>query len=89
MFTYTWTPDSPGNYTAIATFSGLVGYYGSTAKTSCYAIPAATPAPTATSQANLATTADLMTYVVVGVIAIIIVIAIVGVFIMQSLRKRL
>jgi hypothetical protein len=89
MFTYTWTPDIPGNYTVIATFSGSAGYYGSTAETSFYASPAATPAPTAACQANLATTADLMIYVVVGVIAIIIAIAIVGVFIMQSLRKRL
>ena len=39
-------------------------------------------------QANLATTGDLMTYIVASAIAIIIVIAIVGVLIVMMLRKR-
>lgn len=47
-----------------------------------------TPAPTVTAQVNLATTTDLMSYIVVGVIAIIIAIAIVGALLMITLRKR-
>ena len=44
-----------------------------------------TPAPTVTAQSNLATTTDLMLYIVGAAIAIIIAIAIVGVL---MLRKR-
>ena len=75
---FNWTPDIPGTYTVVATFSGSGSYYGSTAQTYLYASAATTPAPTAAPQSNLATTADLMTYVVAAAIAIIIAIAIVG-----------
>jgi hypothetical protein len=85
MFTYTWMPDIQGSYTVIATFAGSQSYWGSSAETSFYASAVhATPTPT-TSQTNLATTSDLMTYMAVGVIAIIIAIAVVGLLI---LRKR-
>jgi len=85
MFTYTWMPDIQGNYTVIATFAGSQSYWGSSAETSFYASAVhATPTPT-TSQTNLATTSDLITYMAVGVIAIIIAIAVVGLLI---LRKR-
>jgi hypothetical protein len=85
MFTYTWMPDIQGDYKAIATFAGSQSYWGSSSETSFYSSAVhATPTPT-TSQTNLATTTDLMTYIAVGVIAIIIAIAIVGLLI---LRKR-
>ncbi len=86
MFTFTWTPDIPGDYTVVANFAGSESYYPSNAETSFTASsPAPTAAPTVVPQANLATTTDLMTYMVASVIAIIIAIAIVGILL---LRKR-
>ncbi len=86
MYTLTWTPDIPGNYTVVANFVGTNGYWPSSAETSFAAISSpATPTPTATAQSNFATPTDVMTYIAVGVIAIIIAIAIVGIL---MLRKR-
>jgi hypothetical protein len=86
MFTFTWTPDIPGDYTVVANFAGSNSYYPSSAETSFSASsPAPTAAPTATPISNIATTSDLMMYMAVGVIAIIIAIAIVGLLL---LRKR-
>ncbi len=82
---FTWTPDIPGDYTVIATFSGSNGYYGSTAQTHFNAVDAVMPTSTAAPQSGLATTADLMMGIAVAVIAIVIAVAIVGVLI---LRKR-
>jgi outer membrane protein assembly factor BamB len=84
-FGLTWTPIIPGNFTVTATFAGTQSYYGSFATTYFYANAAApTAAPTATPQSNLATTADLMTYMVAVAIAIIIAIAIVGILILRK-----
>jgi hypothetical protein len=82
-----WTPDISGSYTIVATFAGSGAYYGSTAQTYLYASAASTPAPTAAPQSNLATTADLMIYIVAAAIAIIIAIAIVGIVIVMRLKK--
>ena len=82
---FNWTPDIPGNYTVIATFAGSNSYYGSSAQTYFYASDQATPAPTAAPQSGLATTTDLMMYIVGGVVAIIIAIAVATVL---TLRKR-
>jgi len=87
-FGYTWTPDIPGQYTVVATFAGSNSYYPSSAETYFTATTAATSAPTNAPVTNLATTADLMTYLAVGVIAIIIAIAIVGTVIVMLFRKR-
>jgi hypothetical protein len=83
---FSYTPEVPGTYQIIATFAGS-NSYGSSFGTTYLTVDeaASTPVPTATPQTNLATTADLMTYMAVGVIAIIIAIAIVGVLL---LRKR-
>jgi hypothetical protein len=79
MFTLTWTPDIPGNFTVIANFAGSNSYWPSSAETSFSATEApATPAPTAATISNTATTSDLLMYMSVSVIAIIIAIAIVG-----------
>jgi hypothetical protein len=84
-FGLTWTPDIPGNYTVIASFAGSQSYYASSAKSYFYASAAApTAAPTATPLAGIATTSDLMMYMVGGVIAIIIAIAIVGFLILRK-----
>ena len=81
-YEFQWTPTTPGLYTVYATFTGSNSYYTSSASTGATVATAAataTPTPTATSApSNLATTSDLMTYIVVGVIAMIIAIAIVG-----------
>ena len=78
MFTLTWKPDIPGDYTVVANFAGSNSYYGSYAESSFHAInPEATP--TATAQANVATADlvnNLMIYLIAGVVAIIVVIAI-------------
>jgi len=85
FYSFQWSPDISGKYTVYATFGGSKAYYGSYAETSFAVDPAPTAAPTVVPQANLATTADLMTYMAVVAIAIIIAIAIATVFI---LRKR-
>ncbi len=86
-FAYTWTPTTSGDYKISATFAGDDSYGSSFAAS--YATVAnvhATTAPTTTSApSNLATTTDLMTYIVAVGIAIIIAIAIATVLI---LRKR-
>ncbi len=81
----TWTPDIPGNYTVIATFAGSGSYYGSTAQTYMYASSATTPAPTATTANNFATTSDLMLGITVIAVIVIIIGAILAVL---TLRKR-
>ncbi len=86
FYSLTWTPDISGNFTVYVNFAGTAGYWPSSAETSFYASPpSATPQPTASPIQNLATTSDLMTYMVAGVIAIILAIAIVGALL---LRKR-
>ncbi len=82
---FTWTPDIPGDYTIIATFEGTGSYYGSSAQTYFHASEQTSSTPTATTQADLATIGDIVTYLAIGVIAIIISIAIVGFLL---LRKR-
>jgi hypothetical protein len=86
MYTLTWTPIIPGNFTVYANFQGTNGYWPSSAETSFYASPAAaTPAPTASPPTGLASTGTLE----LGVAAIIIVIVIIGaVLAVLTLRKR-
>jgi hypothetical protein len=80
-----WTPEVSGTYQIIAKFDGSASYGGSTAQTYMTiseALP--TVAPTAAPQANTATVADLITYMIVGVVAIIIAVAIVGVLLLRK-----
>ena len=95
-FGYSWTPTTPGTYEIYAVFAGTDAYAFSTAATytTVVAAPTATVTPTPTSTptqsptsspvANLATNADVMTYIVVAAIAIIIAIAIVGLLILRK-----
>jgi hypothetical protein len=87
-FMYQWTPTTAGLYKVYATFAGSNSYFSSYAETGATVatvVSTTTPAPTATSApSNLATTSDLMTYIVVGVIAMIIAIAIVGALILRK-----
>ena len=86
LYTLTWVPDIPGDFTVIATFHGTNGYWPSYADTSFTVMQeGATPAPTHGPASNTATTTDLMIYIVGAAIAIIISITIATVLI---LRKR-
>ena len=83
-FSLTWTPSITGNFTIYATFAGTNGYWPSSAETHLFAGTAPTAAPTSTPNvSNLATNANLLTYLAVGVIAIIIAIAIVGLLLLR------
>jgi hypothetical protein len=84
---YTWTPTIAGDYKIFATFAGDDSYGSSFATTYATAVNApTTTTPTTTSApSNLATTSDLMTYIVAVGIAIILAVAIATVLI---LRKR-
>jgi hypothetical protein len=85
QFSYMWTPEVSGKYTVFATFAGSKSYWPSYAETAIAVSEAApTLAPTAVSQSNIATTADLMMYMAAGVIAIIIAIAIVGLLLLRK-----
>ena len=85
LYSYTWIPDIPGNYTLTATFAGTQSYYGSSAQTAFYASsPPATPAPTATPITGLATASEVTYGIVAAVIAIIIAIAIVGLLLLRK-----
>ena len=85
MFTFTWTPDIPGDFTVVANFAGSESYYPSYAETSFYVgAPAPTAAPITTAAPSMA---DL--YFVPSVIAIIVVIIIgFAVLAVLMLRKR-
>ncbi len=86
FFSMNWKPDIEGKYTVYASFGGSEGYWPSHAVTAFTVDPAAaTPAPTATPQTDVATNGNLMTAMAIGVVAIIIAIAIVGLLL---LRKR-
>jgi hypothetical protein len=84
-----WAPAAEGTYTVTASFAGDDSYGSSSAATTVCVGPAPSVAPTATptsttATSNLATTSDLMTYLVVGIIIIIIAIAIVGALILRK-----
>ena len=84
-YSLTWTPDISGNYAVTAVFEGSNAYYGSSDSTAFSASEAAaTPAPTNAPPSGLATSADLMTFIVGGVIAIIVAVAIATVLILRK-----
>ena len=84
MFTFTWTPDIPGDYTGYTSFAGSESYYPTAAETSFHVSESVTTSPTATPVSNAATTTDLMTYIAVAAIAIIIAIAVATVLILRK-----
>jgi hypothetical protein len=72
MFTFTWTPDIPGDFTVVATFAGSESYYPSNAETSfTVSSPAPTAAPTATPTQSVADT--YFVPAVAGIIAAIVI----------------
>jgi hypothetical protein len=86
FFSYNWKPDIPGKYTVYASFEGSNAYYPSHA-VSAFSVDSAasTPGPTQQVLTDLATSSELMMYIVGATIAIIIAIAVVGLLV---LRKR-
>jgi len=86
MYTLTWTPDIPGNYTVYAAFAGTNGYWPSTDSTSFTVMQAAaTPAPTATPLSGVATQTTLE---YIGIAIIIVIIIIGAVLALLVTRKR-
>lgn len=84
-YSLTWTPDIPGDYQVTASFAGTNSYYPSSSQTSFTVMQEhATAPPTATPQSNLATSAEVMTYIVAAAIAIIVAIAIVGLLLLRK-----
>jgi outer membrane protein assembly factor BamB len=86
MFTLTWKPDIPANFTVYANFAGSNSYWPSSAETSFVTTAApATPPPTAAPVTGLASTGT----VELAAAAIIIVIVIIGIVLaILTLRKR-
>jgi hypothetical protein len=84
MYSFTWVPDIPGDFTVIATFHGTNGYWPSYSETTfTVSEPAATPTSTPAAPASMTDT-----YILASAIAIIIVIVIIGAVLMMMLRKR-
>jgi hypothetical protein len=85
MYTLTWTPDIPGNFTVYANFAGTNGYWPSSAETSFNVMPApaatAVPTATPTSVAN-----TYFVPAIAGLFVLIIIVAVVLALLM--LRKR-
>ncbi len=78
-------PQVPGEYSVTATFAGTNGYWGSSEETGMVVqSAAATPAPTASPIANLATMSDITLGIAAAVIAIIVAIAIVGILLLRK-----
>jgi hypothetical protein len=83
MFTLTWTPDIPGDYTVVASFAGTESYYPSSAETSFHADEVA---PTKTAPLEISQSlADQ--YFIPAVAAIIIAIVIIGLILMMMVRR--
>jgi hypothetical protein len=86
MYSLTWAPDIPGNFTVYATFTGTNGYYGSSGEAHFYA---SAPSPTASPYPSPATGLASTGTVELGIAAVIIVIIIIGVVLaILTLRKR-
>ncbi len=74
MYSLTWTPDIPGNFTVYANFAGTQGYWPSSASTSFTVMqPVPTQAPTATPVSGLATQ-NTLEYIGVAIIIVIVII---------------
>ena len=84
LYSFDWTPDIEGKYTAIAKFEGSESYWPSHAET---AFVVETVAPTPTMQpVNVSQPTEM--YIIAGVTAIIIAIAIVGAILFMAIKRR-
>ncbi len=85
MFSYQWTPEVPGKYTVIATFSGSKSFYGSSSQT-VIGVDEAAATPTPSPQALTSVADTYFVPAIAGLFVLIIVVAIVLALLM--LRKR-
>ena len=83
-FSYTWTPDIPGDFKVYATFAGSNSYWPSTGSAGFYAGTPATPQPTVATQTGLSTTSDLWTGIALIAVIIIIVGAVLGILLLRK-----
>jgi hypothetical protein len=83
-FSYTWTPDIPGDFTVYANFAGSNGYWPSYAQDYLTVMEATTPAATA-QPVDLSTTQN---YIIGIGIAILVVVIITGAVLALLVRKR-
>ncbi len=84
-FAMQWTPDITGEFTVYASFEGSESYWPSNAATHIFASDSpATPEPTQTQTATLATFNDLMMFIVGATVAIIVAIAVVGLLLLKK-----
>lgn len=84
MFSYTWTPDIPGDFKVIVTFAGTNGYWPSSSETVFNVM--STPEPTVAPTAAPASLADQ--YLLPATGGIIAAIAVVGAILVLMLRKK-
>ncbi len=77
-YSISWTPPNPGKYEILSSFAGDDSYGSSGASAGLFVntAPTSTPTTTTSPASNLATTTDLMLYILASAIALIITIAI-------------
>lgn len=80
MFSYLWTPEVPGKYTVIASFTGSKSYFGSYAETAI----GVTEAPPPTAPPEKIVFPPFETYILYATIVIVIAIAIAVVLILRK-----
>jgi hypothetical protein len=86
MYSLTWKPTIPGNFTVYAVFAGTNAYYPSNAETTFNVMSAVpTVAPTASPPSGLASTSSLELGIAAVIIIIVVCVAVLAVLI---LRKR-
>jgi hypothetical protein len=83
MFSFTWAPDIPGDFTVVATFAGSESYYASYSETTFTAVEAPLPPVEQPVQSSIADT-----YFVPAVAGIIVAIIVVGVLLAILLLKK-
>ena len=83
-FSFDWQPDIDGKYTVYASFEGSGAYYPSHAVSAFTVDPEGNPNQTQQPTTGLATSNELMMYIIGATVAIIIAIAIVGLLILRK-----
>jgi len=84
MYTLTWTPDIPGDYTVVASFAGSEAYYSSSAETSfTVGLPTPTTAPTPVPEKSMADQ-----YFIPAIAGLFVFVAVIGIAIILLIRKR-
>ena len=85
MYTLTWAPDIPSNFTVYANFGGTNSYWPSSSETSFAVNQMVTPSPTTTTAVSFEST---QMYILGVGIAIIIVLIIIGAVLAMLIRRK-